>query len=525
MLAGFLGTEDMLATGKDLTSKAVGVVGTASKGAAIVAGGHFSGLATAIKGGKSWLNGRIEGHKSFNKNYAAAKSELDRQINEAKASGDVLRQRELEDRRDSLKKDMKNNSGEWVSDITGKAAQNAKKKDFLMEAISGKEKLNQADEQVIAEKEEELRKLNSDTLVKAKRMKIKGGTWKGSKEEKAYIAEKQKINDEIKQRQANIAGREAYIDNASKKANKFAEEEGYYNQLLSAREDKKNATKEGRSAEWAKLQKDGFYKEFADKQKDLNEKNPLMKTISNHNIFAPVNWALNKMLGGAIGVGLQIADRKLSSIPKSTIDFVKSADASAGAIIEKFFDPAASGKTISTAEENSARETAKEEKTRKKVWEQEFKKEEEKLKRESDKRKEEQEKSGLMDLYRAFELFKLNGFNIKGDKIDLQADRNETVAKNYKSIIESRAKIDLANKEKLNNDKDFEKFKKMIKDTQAEGKDKPQSVKLDSSDNNLAEKVSKAIKAINEQNTRELKDINAGIKSMLDYLKKMSGQP
>ena len=65
----------------------------------------------------------------------------------------------------------------------------------------------------------------------------------------------------------------------------------------------------------------------------------------------------------------------------------------------------------------------------------------------------------------------------------------------------------------------------MIKDTQAEGKNKPQSVKLDSSDNNLAEKISKAIRVINEQNTRELKDINAGIKSMLDYLKKMSGQP
>ena len=522
MLAGFLGTEDMLATGKDLTSKAVGVVGTASKGAAIVAGGHFSGLATAFKGAKSWYAGRKAGNESMNSNIAAAKEDLQSQIDEAEANGDIERASSLKDSLRTIESDTKHKSRKIIEENVADYARQREKDSNMVSKLTG---LNQADEQVIASKEEELKKLESQKLVNAKKLKNSGQKWSGSNEEKAYNDKKQQIQDEIKQRQNSIAGRQADLDKYSKWAKYDADNERYYSQMLSAREDKKNATKEGRSAEWEKLQKDGFYKEFADKQKDLNENNPLMKTISNHNIFAPVNWALNKMLGGAIGVGLQIADRKLSSIPKSTIDFVKSADASAGAIIEKFFDPAASGKTISTAEENSARETAKEEKTRKKVWEQEFKREEEKLKKESNKRKEEQEKSELMDLYRAFELFKLNGFNIKGDKIDLQADRNETVAKNYKSIIESRAKIDLANKEKLNNDKDFEKFKKMIKDTQAEGKNKPQSVKLDSSDHNLAEKVSKAIKVINEQNTRELKDINAGIKSMLDYLKKMSGQP
>ena len=522
MLAGFLGTEDMLATGKDLTSKAVGVVGTASKGAAIVAGGHFSGLATAFKGAKSWYAGRKAGNESMNSNIAAAKEDLQSQIDEAEANGDIERASSLKDSLRTIESDTKHKSRKIIEENVADYARQREKDSNMVSKLT---ELNQADEQVIAGKEEELKKLESQKLVNAKKLKNSGQKWSGSNEEKAYNDKKQQIQDEIKQRQNSIAGRQADLDKYSKWAKYDADNERYYSQMLSAREDKKNATKEGRSAEWEKLQKDGFYKEFADKQKDLNENNPLMKTISNHNIFAPVNWALNKMLGGAIGVGLQIADRKLSSIPKNTIDFVKSADASAGAIIEKFFDPAASGKTISTAEENTARETAKEEKTRKKVWEQEFKREEEKLKKESNKRKEEQEKSELMDLYRAFELFKLNGFNIKGDKIDLQADRNETVAKNYKSIIESRAKIDLANKEKLNNDKDFEKFKKMIKDTQAEGKNKPQSVKLDSSDHNLAEKVSKAIKVINEQNTRELKDINAGIKSMLDYLKKMSGQP
>lgn len=522
MLAGFLGTEDMLATGKDLTSKAVGVVGTASKGAAIVAGGHFSGLATAFKGAKSWYAGRKAGNESMNSNIAAAKEDLQSQIDEAEANGDTIGANALRMRMENVEKDAKSTSEKNLQNRLGLATSEKEKFDSK---VAGIEKLNQDDNNYIASKEEELKKLENQKLVNAKKLKKSGQKWSGSNEEKAYNDKKQQIQDEIKQRQDSIASRQTALDYNKKWSDIESNNQRYYNQMLSARGDKKNATKEGRSAEWAKLQKDGFYKEFDSWQKGLNEKNPLMKTISNHNIFAPVNWALNKMLGGAIGVGLQIADRKLSSIPKNTIDFVKSADASAGAIIEKFFDPAASGKTISTAEENTARETAKEEKTRKKVWEQEFKKEEEKLKKESDKRKEEQKKSELMDLYRAFELFKLNGFNIKGDKIDLQADRNETVAKNYKSIIESRAKIDLANKEKLNNDKDFEKFKKMIKDTQAEGKNKPQSVKLDSSDHNLAEKVSKAIKVINEQNTRELKDINAGIKSMLDYLKKMSGQP
>lgn len=522
MLAGFLGTEDMLATGKDLTSKAVGVVGTASKGAAIVAGGHFSGLATAFKGAKSWYAGRKAGNESMNSNIAAAKEDLQSQIDEAEANGDTIGANALRMRMENVEEDARSTSKRDLQNSLGLATSEKEKFDSK---VAGIEKLNQDDNNYIASKEEELKKLENQKLVNAKKLKKSGQKWSGSNEEKAYNDKKQQIQDEIKQRQDSIASRQTALDYNKKWSDIESNNQRYYNQMLSAREDKKNATKEGRSAEWEKLQKDGFYKEFADMQKNLNEKNPLMKAISNHNIFAPVNWALNKMLGGAIGVGLQIADRKLSSIPKSTIDFVKSADASAGAIIEKFFDPAASGKTISTAEENTARETAKEEKTRKKVWEQEFKREEEKLKKESDKRKEEQKKSELMDLYRAFELFKLNGFNIKGDKIDLQADRNETVAKNYKSIIESRAKIDLANKEKLNNDKDFEKFKKMIKDTQAEGKNKPQSVKLDSSDNNLAEKISKAIRVINEQNTRELKDINAGIKSMLDYLKKMSGQP
>ena len=143
-----------------------------------------------------------------------------------------------------------------------------------------------------------------------------------------------------------------------------------------------------------------------------------------------------------------------------------------------------------------------------------------------------------MELYKAFELFKLNGFNIKGDKIDLQADKNETIAKNYKSQIDDRAKKDYEEFKKLEEarekakgdkgpelslkEKEFNKFKDMIKEVETEGKKKAQSVKLDASDHNLVEKLSKAFNVINEPNRRALSEINSGISSMLEYLKKMS---
>ncbi|MGN0798098.1 MAG: hypothetical protein ACI4L7_00785, partial [Christensenellales bacterium] len=555
MLAGYLGTEDMLATGKDLTNKAVGTVGTAAKGAAIVAGGAFSGLAFALKGGKSWLNGRIEGHKSMKSNIAAAKEDLQNQIDEAEANGDMGRASRLRDSLSTIEYDTKHKSRKIIEENIADYARQREKDSNMVSKITG---LNQADEQVIADKKADIESKQSEIderkekIAELQSANKQYGSW-----DIRYLANDEKIKNlqkeisdldsgiksdkvEISQKENDIAGRQADLDKYSKWANYNAENERYYSQMLSAREEKKDAIKTGKKEEWAKLQKDGFYGEWAGLQKKLNESD-FGQFLAKPNVLSTsLNWAINKAFFGATGVGLQVADRHLSSIPRTGIDFVKSVDASAGAIVEKFVDPAASGKTISTADENKAREAKKDEAARKKAWEQEFKKEEEKIKKEKKNREEKQKEDDLKDLLRAFELYKMNGFNIKGDKIDLQADKNETVAKNYKSQIDDRAKKDYEEFKRLEEarekakksggkgpemtikEEQFDKFKKMIKDVEAEGKNKAQSVKLDASDHNMAEKLSKAFSAINAKNEKELKEINSGISSMLGYLKKMS---
>ena len=359
MLAGYLGTEDMLATGKDLTNKAVGTVGTAAKGAAIVAGGAFSGLATAIKGGKSWLNGRIEGHKSMNESIAAAKADLQSQIDAEEAKGDqkdTERIDELKERLSTVDHDMRHERKSRLKDLSSFYAGYKEKDSNMVSKITG---LNEADNQVIADKQADIDSKHADRVTKmtelAELEKETGySAGSNSKYKRARPRDIRKIKriKELKNEIASlsheisldqaaidssknaIAGRQADLDKYSKSAKYNAENERYYSQMLSAREDKKNAIKTGKKEEWAKLQKDGFYGEFADWQNDKFKKSGFGQFLSKPNVLSSsLNWAINKAIFGAAGVGLQVADRHLSSIPRTGIDFVKSVDASAGAIV------------------------------------------------------------------------------------------------------------------------------------------------------------------------------------------------
>ena len=514
LLAGFLGTEDMIATGKDLTGKALSTIGTASKGAAVVGGMALAGPAAAFKGLYSGWQGHKAKKKSLQKSKEAVLGDLDDQIAAAKESGDTARVTELQDRRN-------NYDGYFKSKKYSKAELERAEKgeEFYTKRIDANNAANKADLEFIAKKQEELKKAESDDLILAKRMNNKAGkkVWQGSPEQKAADARRKAIRDEIAAKQKDVAARNKDIEQDSKFRQKNVDDEKFYQQMLDSPHDAKLAGKEARQEAWKTANDGGAVKALESGQKALN-KTKGGKVISH---IPGVNWAVNKAMFGALGILAQVGDRKFfSDTPKNGLDFIKGVDSSAGAILEKFMDPGSGGKVISTADENKFRDTVKEEKARKKAWEQQLKYEDEKIENQNKAQKETETKRILQE----YERFKMGAFNVNGGKMTVNADRAETIAKNYDDIIKKRANEDYKNKvhEK---DKDFEKFKKMLKDLEAEQKKDPQKVTVDSSDKTLSEQIMKAMKAVNYQSNKELKNINAGFDAMRkilsDILKKL----
>ena len=534
LLAGFLGTEDMISTGKDLTGKALSTIGTASKGAAVVGGMALAGPAAAFKGLYSGLQGHKAKKKSLQKSKEAVLGDLDDQIAAAKESGDTARVASLQYKRDHFDEISKENR--WVlkghleaanhdleaANVDRESAQ--KKVDDTKNRMQGRDAF-------IAQQREKLEELEREREEKAAFFEKRGLSWNNSKEKRKLDKRQSDIESEIahaefekksygkilERREKDLDNAQRRADNAQRRVDNAQGDVRLYDQVVNAPDDAKLAGKEARQEAWKAANDGGAVKALESGQKALN-KTKGGKVISH---IPGVNWAVNKAMFGALGILAQVGDRKFfSDTPKNGLDFIKGVDSSAGAILEKFMDPGSGGKVISTADENKFRDTVKEEKARKKAWEQQLKYEDEKIENQNKAQKETETKRILQE----YERFKMGAFNVNGGKMTVNADRAETIAKNYDDIIKKRANEDYKNKvhEK---DKDFEKFKKMLKDLEAEQKKDPQKVTVDSSDKTLSEQIMKAMKAVNYQSNKELKNINAGFDAMRkilsDILKKL----
>ncbi len=534
LLAGFLGTEDMIATGKDLTGKALSTIGTASKGAAVVGGMALAGPAAAFKGLYSGLQGHKAKKKSLQKSKEAVLGDLDDQIAAAKESGDTARVASLQYKRDHFDEISKENrwalKGHLEAANHDLEAANVDRESAQKKVDDTKNRM-QGRDAFIAQQREKLEELEREREEKAAFFEKRGLSWNNSKEKRKLDKRQSDIESEIahaefekksygkilERREKDLDNAQRRADNAQRRVDNAQGDVRLYDQVVNAPDDAKLAGKEARQEAWKAANDGGAVKALESGQKALN-KTKGGKVISH---IPGVNWAVNKAMFGALGILAQVGDRKFfSDTPKNGLDFIKGVDSSAGAILEKFMDPGSGGKVISTADENKFRDTVKEEKARKKAWEQQLKYEDEKIENQNKAQKETETKRILQE----YERFKMGAFNVNGGKMTVNADRAETIAKNYDDIIKKRANEDYKNKvhEK---DKDFEKFKKMLKDLEAEQKKDPQKVTVDSSDKTLSEQIMKAMKAVNYQSNKELKNINAGFDAMRkilsDILKKL----
>ena len=531
LLAGFLGTEDMISQGKDLTGKALSTVGTASKGAAIVGGMTLAGPAAVLKGGMGKVAGMRASSASKRESRKAALADLDKQIATATAEGDTRRVAELQDRRDNYSK----YSRPWKHKEIEDGLERAKSgEEFYSNKIAEANAANKDDMDYIAQKQAELKKAEKEDYIKAMRMKNKGIAWKGSKEQIEADARRKAIKDEIAERQKIIADRNKDKETDIKYLQKNVDNERFYSSFDRTKEMAKNAREDGIKVgdkkylgSKARREKSltGDLKELQGKYNDSALGKFMKDTpIINSTVGSAFNWAVNKALFGGTGIVAQVADRKFGDVPKNGLDFVKGIDSSAGAVVEKFMDPGTIGKVISTADENKKRETQKEEKARKEVWEENAKREKDKVKAEEKALADMQKKEAIMQQLRDWETYKMGGFNLSGDSINVNTDRNETFAKNYKSLIDKKAEEDYK-KDLYKTDKDFERFKKMLKELDDEDRKKPQKVTIDSGDKNVGEQIAKAMKTVNAQSNKQLKDINSGIaslsKTLEDLIKKM----
>lgn len=519
LLSNFLGTEDMIAQGKDLTGKATGVVGTAAKGAALVTGVALAGPAAVIKRGLGGVSGKRAANASRAASRKAALSDINNQIKEAKEAGDNDRVSQLESYRD--------NYDSFRANSADKQQFSKAEKDKALEELGIAQKAKESDEADLARLIAEQESLASVPMQMGRQKK-----W-NAEEKKAWEDKKADVAARIAQKQSDIAEKNATIADAQRKAQYYANDERFYSGFSAtdelARDARKNgitidgkkyigskARREKSLVEDIKEVQKGYDKTFGKAMKET----PVIKNT----VGGAVNWAVDKMLLGSLGVVGQVADRKFSDIPKNLTDFVNGVDKTSGGILEKVLDPGKLGKVISTADENTKRETQKDEKTRAEIWEENAKREKEKMKAEEKAMADMKKKEETMQQLRDWETYKMGGFNVTGDKVNVNTDRNETVAKNYKSVIDKRAEEDYKN-ELYKTDKDFEKFKQMLKEMEDENKKKAQNVKIDPRDKGFGEQVIKAMKTVNAQNNRELKNINSGItslsKNIEDLVKKM----
>ncbi len=515
LLAGFLGTEDMIAQGKDLTGKATGVVGTAAKGAALVTGVALAGPAAAIKLGLGGISGKRAANASRAASRKAALSDIDDQIKEAKEAGDSDRVFQLERYRDNYDAYKANSAG-------GQQFSKAQK-DKALEKLGAAQKAKESDEADLAKLRAEQESLASVPMQMGRQKK-----W-NAEEKKAWEDKKADIEAQIAQKQSDIAEKNATIADAQRQAQYYANDERFYSGFSAADEMAKDARKNGVTIDGKKYigskarREKSLVEDIREVQKGYDKtigkfmkETPIIKST----VGGAVNWAVDKMLLGSLGVVGQVADRKFSDVPKNLTDFVSGIDKTGGGILERVLDPGKLGKDISTADENKKRETQKEEKTRAEIWEENAKREKEKMKAEEKAMADMKKKEETMQQLRDWETYKMGGFNITGDKVNVNTDRNETVAKNYKSVIDKRAEEDYK-KEVHKTDKDFEKFKQMLKEMEDENKKKAQNVKIDPRDKGFGEQVIKAMKKINAQSNRELKNINSGIASLTKTIQTM----
>lgn len=519
LLAGFLGTEDMIVQGKDLTSKATGVVGTASKGAALVTGVALAGPAAAIKAGYSLAKGRKARNDSLLQSRKEALGDLNQQIAEARESGDDDRVKELQERKSKYEKYSKRGYGQLHD-------QYAKDQKASRDKINQYTAMNENDEVSLVR----LRAKANDEV--RRRFKEQQESYKLSdpdyepisfddipEEQRNKLFQEEQTNgiyaQQIREKEKAIADRNSAIGNMT---NSWAENASMYRNMMRSQDDAKTAGKAARSAAWKEANDGGTVKALEAGHKKLN--NSMVGSAISH--IPGLNWAVNKVAFGALGVGAQIADRKFfSGTPKNAMDFVKGVSGDAGKIAEKFMDPGTIGKVISTDDENKFRDTVKEEKARKKAWEEQMKFEDDKLK----KQKKAQEELETKRQLREYERYKMGAYNVEGGKMTVNADKAETIAKHYDKTINSRADQDFKNNVQRD-DKNFAKFKQMLKEMEDESKKKAQNVKIDPRDKGFGEQVINAMKTVNAQNNRELKNINSGIaslsKNIEDLVKKMS---
>ncbi len=508
LLAGFLGTEDMISQGKDLTGKATGVVGTATKGAALVTGVALAGPAAAIKAGMSMKSGRKARKDSLIQSRKDALSDIDNQIKEAKEAGDSDRVSQLKNYRDNYDSFRANSaSGQQFSKA---------QKDEALERLGAAQKAKESDEADLAKLRAEQESLASVPMQMGRQKK-----W-NAEEKKAWEAKKADIEAQIAQKQSDIAEKNATIADAQRQSQYYANDERFYSNFAESQKTAKSVGKEARSAAWKKLNKDGLSKWMVDWREEKIEK-PGWKQLDNAISHIPgINWAVNKVLWNAAGLAAQVADRKFfADTPKNAMDFVKGVSGDAGKIAEKFMDPGTIGKVISTDDENKFRETVKEEKARKKAWEEQIRFEDDKL----NKQKKAQDELETKRQLKEYERYKMGAFDVQDGKLNINAKNAETIAKNYEKTINSRADQDFKNNVHKD-DKNFAKFKQMLKEMEDESKKKAQNVKIDPRDKGFGEQVINAMKTVNAQNNRELKNINSGIaslsKNIEDLVKKMS---
>ena len=503
LLAGFLGTEDMIVQGKDLTGKATGVVGTAAKGAALVTGVALAGPAAAIKAGMSMKSGRKARKDSLIQSRKDALSDIDDQIKEAKEAGDSDRVFQLERYRDNYDSYKANSAG-------GQQFSKAQK-DKALEKLSAAQKAKESDEADLAKLRAEQESLASVPMQMGRQKK-----W-NAEEKKAWEDKKADVAARIAQKQSDIAEKNAAIADAQRQSQYYANDERFYSNFTESQKTAKSVGKEARSAAWKKLNKDGFVKDLEEKRENIKKK-PGWKELDSAISHIPgVNWAVNKVLWNAAGLAAQVADRKFfADTPKVAMDFVKGVSGDAGKIAEKFIDPGTIGKVISTEEDNKFRDTVKEEKARRKAWEEQMKFEDDKL----NKQKKAQEELETKRQLREYERYKMGAFDVQDGKLNINAKNAETIAKNYEKTIDQRADQDFKNNVQKD-DQNFAKFKQMLKEMEDENKKKAQNVKIDPRDKGFGEQVINAMKTVNAQNNRELKNITSGIGSLTGSIDKL----
>lgn len=514
LLAGFLGTEDMITQGKDLTGKATGVVGTAAKGAALVTGVALAGPAAAIKAGYSVYKGRKAKNDSLLQSRKEALGDINDQIAEAEKAGDNAQIYKLEQRRDNYDDFVGMSKGSLQEGLDKAAAEKAD----MQSRVNDTESKIKGNDELIAQKREELKKLKGQRMSafrNAKRNDI------GMDEEaiKQDFKEREKdIEDAIKAAETQNGTYKQNLEVLKRGVSNATDDEKFYSNLMEAQKDAKGAGKEARSAARKEANDGGAVKALEAGHKKLND-SKLGSAISH---IPGLNWAVNKVAFGALGVGAQVADRKFfADTPKVAMDFVKGVSGDAGKIAEKFMDPGTIGKVISTEEDNKFRDTVKEEKARKKAWEEQMKFEDDKL----NKQKKAQEELETKRQLREYERYKMGAFDVQDGKLNVNTKNAETIAKNYEKTINSRADQDFKNNVHKD-DQNFAKFKQMLKEMEDENKKKAQNVKIDPRDKGFGEQVINAMKTVNAQNNRELKKINSGISSLSknieDLVKKLS---